>query len=337
MIAKGKLSYLESLNHSLQKIMKKNERVIIIGEDIRDPYGGAFKVTKGLSSNFPDRVRNTPISEGAMAGIAAGLALRGYLPVVEIMFGDFLALCADQMLNSITKFPLMYKDKVEMPLVIRTPMGGGRGYGPTHSQSIEKMFLGMPGLNVIAPSPFHEPGALLERAIAKDRSPVLFLEHKILYPKLLVREGGSIKVEYHDQEGYPVAVARNFTSGKPDAVVIGYGVVGLHVQGFLDEFREEEIRVLGIFPSAIHWPLPDSVLTLIEESQLIVVAEESTEGFGWASEVSANLYERLIGKISKRIVRLSSEADAIPSAKEAEEKVLLTQQKIKEAILEGLL
>ena len=112
----------------------------LIGEDMLDPYGGAFKVTKGVSSKFPERVITTPISESAIIGLGTGMAMRGMLPVVEIMFGDFLTLCTDQIVNSATKFPLMYKDRVAVPLVIRTPMGGGRGYGPTHSQSLEKMF-----------------------------------------------------------------------------------------------------------------------------------------------------------------------------------------------------
>lgn len=331
------ITYLASLNQSLKDVMAENEHVVVIGEDISDPYGGAFKVTQGLSSRYPERVRNTPISEGAIAGIAAGLALRGYIPVVEIMFGDFLALCADQLLNSITKFPLMYKDKVEMPLVIRTPMGGGRGYGPTHSQSIEKMFLGMPGLTVISPSPLHNPGELLRKAILEERTPVLFLEHKVLYPKLLVSQTDSIHIEKHNQEGYEVVVARNYAGGKPDAVVVGYGIVGQHVFGLLDEFLDEEIRVVGIFPSAIHQPLPDSVLPYIKDGQMVIVAEEATEGFSWASEVAANLYDRLIGNLNQPITRLSSESDAIPSARESEERVLLTQEKIKQVIFEGLL
>ena len=335
---KKAVTYLASLNQSLKDAMAENDRVVVIGEDICDPYGGAFKVTKGLSTSHPERVFNSPISEGAISGIAGGLALRGFLPVVEIMFGDFLALCADQLLNGISKFPLMYKDKVEMPVVIRTPMGGGRGYGPTHSQSIEKMFLGMPGLRVVSPSPFHDSGALLKKAVVDDRSPVLFLENKVMYPKLLATAGESIHIEEHAHEdGYPVMVAKNYDTGEPDAVVIGYGIVGQHVQDMLEELREEEIRLLGIFPSAINQPLPESILPFVKEGHMVIVAEEATEGFGWSGETVSDLYERLLGSIKKPIIRLSSEKDAIPSAREAEEKVLLTADKIKEAIFEGLL
>ena len=127
-------------------MLKEHDEVILYGEDLLDPYGGAFKVTKGLSTKFPDRVLPTPISEAAMIGMAGGMAIGGLRPIVEIMFGDFLTLCADQIINHASKFRYMYNDQVCVPIVIRAPMGGGRGYGPTHSQSIESLFKGVPFL-----------------------------------------------------------------------------------------------------------------------------------------------------------------------------------------------
>ena len=109
--------------------MKDDDSVFVLGEDILDPYGGAFKVTKGLSTVFPDRVLTTPISEAAITGFSTGLAIRGYKPILEIMFGDFITLCTDQIINGASKFKWMYGDKFSVPLVIRTPMGGRRGYG----------------------------------------------------------------------------------------------------------------------------------------------------------------------------------------------------------------
>ena len=142
---------LDSLNQSLHQLLDADQRVVVLGEDILDPYGGAFKVTRGLSSRFPGRVLTTPISEAAIVGLASGLALRGLRPIAEIMFGDFLFLAGDQLVNHAAKFRWMYNDEVRVPLVIRAPMGGRRGYGPTHSQSIEKHFMGVPGLWVVAP------------------------------------------------------------------------------------------------------------------------------------------------------------------------------------------
>ena len=137
---------LDALNAALHRACAADERVIILGEDVLDPYGGAFKVTRGLSTTYPERVLTTPISEAGIVGVAAGMALRGLRPVVEIMFGDFITLAADQLINHAAKFRWMYNDQVRVPMVIRTPMGGRRGYGPTHSQTLEKLFLGVPGL-----------------------------------------------------------------------------------------------------------------------------------------------------------------------------------------------
>jgi pyruvate/2-oxoglutarate/acetoin dehydrogenase E1 component len=148
---------LDRLNHALHQALEADERVYILGEDILDPYGGAFKVSRGLSTKYPDRVLTTPISEAAIVGLASGMALKGLLPIVEIMFGDFVTLAADQLVNHAAKFRWMYNDQVRVPLVVRTPMGGRRGYGPTHSQSLEKMFMGIPGLKVVAPNTLGDP------------------------------------------------------------------------------------------------------------------------------------------------------------------------------------
>ncbi|MCU0488338.1 MAG: thiamine pyrophosphate-dependent enzyme, partial [Anaerolineales bacterium] len=183
---------LESLNHGLRHAFEADPRVVLLGEDILDPYGGAFKVSRGLSTAFPERTWSTPISEAGITGLAAGLALRGLRPVVEIMFGDFLTLTADQVINHIAKFSWMYsggkaqEDQVSVPMVIRTPMGGRRGYGPTHSQTLEKIFLGIPGLRIVAPSglttnQLDNPGGLLSQAILDDPLPVLFIENKLQY------------------------------------------------------------------------------------------------------------------------------------------------------------
>src|SRR5512136_3421232 len=190
---------LESLNSALHHAMENDERVYVIGEDILDPYGGAFKVTRGLSTKFPGRVLTTPISEAAIAGLAGGMALRGLRPVAELMFGDFVTLIADQLVNHAAKFRWMYNDNVHVPVVVRTPMGGRRGYGPTHSQSLEKMFLGVPGLKVVAPNSLGNPGDLLLAAIADD-DPVLFIEHKLLYTRPLIEAGVGELSDYEYQE-----------------------------------------------------------------------------------------------------------------------------------------
>ena len=143
------MNYIESVREALNRCLANDDRVILLGEDICDPYGGAFKVTKGLSTRFPARVINTPLSEPSITGVAVGMALRGLHPVLEIMFGDFLTLCSDQIVNHAGKFRWMYNDTVTVPLVIRTPMGGYRGYGPTHSQNTERLLFGFPGIRIV--------------------------------------------------------------------------------------------------------------------------------------------------------------------------------------------
>ena len=133
--------YVSSLNKSLHFLFDNHESVYLIGEDILDPYGGAFKVSSGLSSKYPERVISTPISEAGIVGAATGMAMRGLKPIVELVFGDFIALAADQIINHASKYNGIYNGQVTVPLVIRTPVGGRRGYGPTHSQSLEAFFM----------------------------------------------------------------------------------------------------------------------------------------------------------------------------------------------------
>ena len=219
------ITYGESIRCALDKALKSDQSVILLGEDICDPYGGAFKITRGLSTKYRDRVVNTPISEHALVGIAAGAALRGMRPILEIMFGDFLTLCADQLINHASKFSWMYNGKVFTPLVIRTPMGGRRGYGPTHSQTLEKLYFGIPGIKIIAPSHFHNVENLLIKSI-QDNNPVLFIENKLLYPmKLQSLNAGYIgefatKIDHKD---YYTITLSNYDFEKADITITTYG------------------------------------------------------------------------------------------------------------------
>ena len=188
---------------------------LLLGEDVLDPYGGAFGVTKGLSDRFPGRVLTTPIAEGGIVGAGVGLALRGRRPIVEIMFGDFITLAVDQLVNHAAKFRAMYGGRVTVPLVVRTPMGGRRGYGPTHSQSLEKLLLGVPGLRVIAPSVFHDPGAILRDAVLHGDTPTLLVEHKLLYPAPLVAADDPLLTHAAADDDDDTRIVRNFSLRRP--------------------------------------------------------------------------------------------------------------------------
>lgn len=332
-------TYLSLLQEALHSVMKKDSRCIILGEDLADPYGGAFKVSQGLSTQFPERIFNTPISESAIIGLCTGLAVRGFLPVAEIMFGDFLALATDQILNSATKFGLMYRDNVHVPMVIRTPMGGGRGYGPTHSQSIEKMFMGIPGLKVISPAIMHPVGEILKHCIINEKQPVLFIENKQLYPKKISYSNESIQIEYlRNETGLPIAVLNNSVGSDPDVVILGYGGVSQNIITVMLKMLNEEINVVSVIPS---WINEVSWVNEIDgyrgNCKLFIIVEMGTKGFNWGSEISAKLYEIYQNRSPVTIKRLSSKNEVIPAARDLEDDVLLNPEKIYDAILENLL
>ena len=342
------LTYVDSLRRALHAIMESDPAAVLLGEDIVDPYGGAFKVTQGLSTRFPDRVFATPICEASIAGLAVGLALRGLHPIAEIMFGDFLALAADQIVNHAAKYPAMYNGQVTMPLVIRTPMGGGRGYGPTHSQSIERLFFGIPHLKVVAASHLHDPGALLTRAVA-DPEPVIFVENKLLYPMVVRGEGrgaggeGELEIVncqlsiVNDAFGYPVGLLNNYAAGeRPDVTVLAYGGMSRLLVPLLARLADEEIRVLACLPACIS---PLDVRPLVDaaaQSGRVLVVEESQAAFGWGAEVAAQLYAHLGNRLAVPVQRIGAAPTVIPAAKALEDQVLVSEAAVERAIIELL-
>jgi pyruvate/2-oxoglutarate/acetoin dehydrogenase E1 component len=329
-------TYLQSLNRGLHAAMADDDRVHFAGEDVLDPYGGAFKVSAGLSTRFPERVHTTPISEGMITGLASGMALRGLKPVVEIMFGDFLTLTFDQILNHAVKFGAMYGTDIAVPMVIRTPMGGRRGYGPTHSQSIEKHFLGIPGLKVISPSHVHGAGDLLQAAIASETSPVLFIEYKSLYPLPLFTGNELLTVEAASSDPYATRIVRNFETGEPDAVLIGYGGIAPLMLDVAERLAEEEINVSVVLPAVIS-PLDlTAVAKEVARARRALVVEEGAQGFDWGSEVAARLHEALFGKLDRPVRRLASKPAIIPTSKDGEAAALISADDIEAAVYEEL-
>ena len=182
------MKYILSLRQAIDDLIKE-KNAYVLGEDIQDPYGGAFKVTKGLSGRYPENIIATPMSEQGFTALGVGMALMGDYVIEEVMFGDFLTLAADQMINHAAKFYGLYGQKLH--LILRVPSGAYRGYGATHSQSLEKLFLGIPGIRVVAANAYSNPGLLLKQAIGSGK-PTVFVENKMDYPKELVLEGFDI-------------------------------------------------------------------------------------------------------------------------------------------------
>jgi pyruvate/2-oxoglutarate/acetoin dehydrogenase E1 component len=323
---------LESLNSALHAALERDMRVFVIGEDILDPYGGAFKVTRGLSTKFPERVLTTPISESAIVGISNGLALRGLRPVVEIMFGDFVTLIADQLINHAAKFRWMYNDNVRVPLVVRAPMGGRRGYGPTHSQSLEKLFLGIPGLKVVAPNTLGDPAELLLAAIADD-DPVLFVEHKLLYTRPLLEEKDLVDWEVEKVgAASPTFTLRIPNIESPSITIATYGYnfelarAAAHELMYEHEIFAEIVLFSQLSPFELD-PLFDS---LHRTSRLITV-EEGTLSLGWGAEIAARAAEQLPGSKIRRVAALDL---PIANSKSLEDAILPSQESILNAALE---
>ncbi len=319
------------INKSLRENLKRYPKIIMIGEDIKSPYGGAFKVSKDLSIDFPGQIINTPISESALIGIGAGLALNGYLPIVEIMFGDFMSLCFDQLINHACKFQYMYNELVRVPLIIRTPMGGYRGYGPTHSQTLEKYFLGIPNLNILALNIRLSPEKIYNALIKNISSPTLIIENKILYTKFLHIEpivGFDI---LHSDELYPTI--RISPSGKdPEITIFCYGGMLEFIEEAIEKvFYEYEIICEVICPTQIQPLNIQPVLESVKKTHKLLTVEEGTNIAGLSSEVIAKLLEKNVNiDILKRIGCNSF----IPTSRKLENDVLPNKEKIISAIQE---
>jgi len=325
---------IESLNNALRTALEKDKHVIILGEDILDPYGGAFRVTQGLSSAKPDQILTTPVSEAGIVGVAIGMALRGFRPVIEIMFGDFITLAADQLINHATKFRFMYNDQVDVPIVIRTPMGGRRGYGPTHSQTMEKLFMGIPNLFILAPNIFNDPGQLLLNSIFSVDEPVLFVENKIQYTQDLVGEHElkdfKITQTYRpDNEldapicDFALPIHLSFRDApNPKVTIATYGYMAdLCRQAALRLAYEDEIITdIIIFSQLL--PLDvSSMYQSLENSNRLLVVEEGTITSGWGAEVIASCLEKF-GNFNLQARRVASKDSPIPASSSLEQSYL---------------
>jgi len=338
-----KATVLDSLNRALIEALQLDESVYLLGEDILDPYGGAFKVTRGCSTAFPQRVIPTPISEAGLAGLAAGMAVRGLKPVLEIMFGDFITLLADQLVNHIAKFRWMYNNTVTVPLVIRTPMGGRRGYGPTHSQTLEKLFLGVPGLTVLAANNYSvgnfSAGSLLKNAILCMDDPVLFIENKLQYlqPVLTKEDLGEFEVqvlydESDKKEEFPFFRIRIKGAPPSSVTVAAYGYMAeLSRQAQRNLAFEEEIFTDLVVPSRLSPFALQPVLESAAHTSCVLLVEEGTRTLGWGAEVGIQVAEKL-GADLKSIKRLAARETPVPAAAGLEKSMLPQIEDIQETL-----
>ncbi|MGA7933190.1 MAG: thiamine pyrophosphate-dependent enzyme [Kovacikia sp.] len=329
----AKRRVVQALNETFKELMSQQPKMLFLGEDVKSPYGGAFKVSQGLSDLFPDRVFNTPISESAIVGIGCGLAMEGYHPFVEIMFGDFMTLTFDQILNHASKFRYMYNDQVRTNLVIRTPMGGGRGYGPTHSQTLDRHFMGIPGLRIVALNNLIEPIKLYQPLLDLVAEPTVLIENKLLYSLNLrekLPEGFKTLIS---NEQFPTVLIKP-ESITVDITLIGYGGISDTLVTVAERlFEEFDIISQIICPTQIYPFSIKPFLDLIADSRFLVLAEEGQGFAGFGAEVVAQIAEHdaaLLRKV-KRVVPL---AIPIPASGLAEKAMLPNVDNIVASILE---
>ena len=310
---------VELINQFFTQKLENDKKAVFIGEDVLSPYGGAFKVAKNLSFKFPDRVFSTPISEAALVGISNGLALSGFKPYAEIMFGDFMTLAMDQIINHASKFHHMYNGKASCPIVIRTPMGGKRGYGPTHSQTLDKFLVGLDNVTTIALNTLINPGEIYE-TIHQEPHPVIVIENKVDYGKKV----GNLKIKnYRIQrnfEKYPVIKASPVIS-EPTATIVTYGtnadwvIENLNALFSVTDFIPEVIVLTKIHP--INY---NEILNSVNKTRRLYVVEEGSKLNGIGSEIIAGVMEQ--SQTSFYAKRIGAVTVPIPAVKSLENMVL---------------
>jgi pyruvate/2-oxoglutarate/acetoin dehydrogenase E1 component len=278
----------------------------------------------------------TPVSEAGLFGVAAGMALRGLRPILEVMFGDFVALGFDQLVNGISKFREMYDDQVTVPLVIRTPMGGRRGYGPTHSQSLEKLLLGVPNVTVLAPSELHDVGALLVAAV-EDDEPAVFIENKLMYGRMLRRPVDGYVDEFRCVESagaYPsLALSGNdFAPGAATIVTYG-GMTPIALEAAAQLVLDRELFCEVVVLSRL-MPLDlTPVLESVSRTGTLVTAEEGGVTGGFGAEIAARVQELAWSELRAPVRRVAARDGIIPAAPSLEEAVLPGVGDVVEAVL----
>ena len=325
--------FSERIGEALAECLSESPSAVLIGEDIGDPYGGAFKITKGLQTQYPERVLQTPISELGFTGLAGGAAMAGIRPIVEIMFGDFAMLAMDQLVNHAAKYSLMYAGQVECPLVVRLPMGGHRGYGPTHSQCIEKHFCGVPNLRVIALSPYL-PLRPIYRLVKKTKAPMILVENKVEYNRKVDLQKDIAPHFDVEVTGANVSFATKAAT-RHETVLVAYGgTISLAIEAAktLAEKGVHGVRVLGVSQL---FPLCLEGLNVSEDQaiQHVVTIEESSVGWGFGSEVGAALLERPhVGGIQFR--RIGAAETIVPASRQAEKAALPSIELVVSAVLE---
>ena len=290
------LSYLDAIREALAEEMRRDAKVFVLGEDV-GAYGGAFGVTQGLYEEFGEaRVVDTPISESAIVGISVGASIRGYRPVAEMQFADFISCGFDQIVNQAATLRFRYGGRASVPIVVRAPSGGNVGGGLYHSQNPEAWFVHRAGLKVVAPSTAWDAKGLLKAAI-RDDNPVVYFEHKYLYRRAKgpVPEGDEI---------VPIGVAATRREGR-DVTLLTYGAMVTPSLEAADRLSKEGIEVEVIDLRTLMPFDKAAIFASLEKTSRVVIVHEDVKTLGLGAELSAVIMEERFDRLDAPVLRVT--------------------------------
>lgn len=317
------ISYLEAIREALVEEMRRDPKVFVLGEDV-GPYGGAFGVTQGMAEEFGEmRVIDTPISESAIIGVSIGAALRGYRPVAEMQFADFISCGFDQIVNQAATLRYRYGGRASVPIVVRAPSGGNVGGGLYHSQNPEAWFVHRPGLKVVAPSTAFDAKGLLKAAI-RDDNPVVYFEHKYLYRRAKgpVPEGDEI---------VPLGVANVRRPGR-DATLLTYGAMVTPSLEAADRMAKEGIEVEVIDLRTLMPFDRETIFASVEKTSRAIIVHEDVKTLGIGAELSAVLAEERFDHLDAPVMRVTYPDTHAPFSHVLEQANLPNADKITDAL-----
>jgi len=330
----AKKSFRQAINEALRQEMERDPTVILMGEDVAggmgapgedDAWGGPLGVTKGLMPIFGrDRVLDTPISESAFVGAAAGAAATGLRPVAELMFVDFMGVCLDQIFNQAGKFRYMFGGKAVTPMVVRTMYGAGFRAASQHSQCLYPVFTHMPGLKVAIPSSPYEAKGLLTQSI-RDDDPVIYFEHKVMYDD----------EEEVPDEPYTIPFGEaNLTREGDDVTIVAIGRMVQFSNQVADKLEKEGITCNVIDPRTTSPLDEDTILECAEETGRVVVVDEANPRCNVGTDISALIMQNAFGALKAPIKIVSPPHTPVPFSPELEDLYIPNPDKIESAVRE---
>ena len=319
------MRYVNAVTQALRDSMEQDPAVIMMGEDVAHA-GGSFKATRGLLDTFgPGRVIDTPISESSITSAAVGMALSGLKPVVEIMFMDFITLSMDALVNQAAKARYMFGGQGSVPMVLRTPHGGGLSAGPQHSQCLEAWLAHIPGLKVVCPASPQDAYSLLRAAI-NDPDPVMFIEHKAMYAS---------KGQVDTAQIGRIGEARTVRGGR-DVTLITYGsTVGVCLK-VADQLSKEGVEVEVVDLRSIQPWDKTTVLESLSRTHRAVVVHEAVQAFGVGAEIVATIADEGFDELDAPVLRVAAPFMPAPFASSLEKGYTVTVDRVIEAVRKTL-